>query len=128
MIAGPINRLLPGELNITFYCESKKSNENNVTMDSHENEKKNLLNYFVVKNGVIEKNETLADFTEEYVAYLLNEFKLTDFLEKKYLGSGEHFIFYFIFLLKLKFFSFELSQNFFWINKKKAIKCIHFYN
>lgn len=55
-------------------------------MDSNENEKKNILNFYVVKNGNIEKNETLKDLSKEYVSYMLNEFNLTDYLEKKFLG------------------------------------------
>lgn len=62
-------------------------------MDSDENEKKNLLNYFAVKNGIIEKNETLADFSKEFIAHMLDEFKLTDYLEKKYLAGKSVFLF-----------------------------------
>lgn len=56
-------------------------------MDSVENDKKNILNYIVVKDGSVEKNETLTDFSKEFVAHMLDEFKLTDYLEKKYLGK-----------------------------------------
>ena len=53
-------------------------------MDSDENDKKNLLNYFVVKKGILEKNETSTDFSKEFIAHMLDEFKLTDYLEKKF--------------------------------------------
>jgi len=88
-------------LSLTFFCENNYSKKN-LTFDSDENDKKNVLNYLAVKNGTLEKNETLKDFSKEFIAHMLNEFKLTDYLEKKFLGKQKFFLtlilFYRIFL------------------------------
>jgi len=85
-ITGPINRLLEGELNITFFCENYISKKN-VTMDSEDRDKHDILDFYVIKNGSLNKNETLTDFSKEFMAHMLNEFNLTDYLEKKYLSN-----------------------------------------
>lgn len=71
---------------MTFFCENYGAKKN-VTYDSNENDKKNVLNYLVIKNGNLKKNETLYDFSKEFMAHMLNEFKLTDYLENKYLSK-----------------------------------------
>ncbi len=85
-----MNRLLVGELNMTFFCKNEISSKN-VTVDSNDDDKKNILDFYVVKNGNIEKNETLKDLSQEYVSYMLKEFNLTDYLEKKYFCKKYYF-------------------------------------
>jgi hypothetical protein len=72
---------------LIFYCGNySAASSKNITIDSEEKLKKDLLEFFVIKNGLVEKNETLAFLSKNFVANMLNEFNLTFYLEKKYLG------------------------------------------
>jgi len=72
---------------LIFYCGNYSSaSSRNISIDSEEKQKKDLLDFLVIKNGLVEKNETLAFLSKNFVANMLNEFNLTFYLEKKYLG------------------------------------------
>ena len=77
------NILLKDILEIDFFCK-KILGTKDITIDSNIYDKKDILGLVVIKNGNIKKNETLTDIRSNYLSYLMNEFNMTDYLNKKY--------------------------------------------
>lgn len=97
-----VNKIMDNELIIDFFCKNETTiriyKANLTDIDSPENDRNDMLEYYVVKKGEIKKHEKMSKANPHFLEYLMNDFNLTDHLEKKYPG---------IYIkLKLKFFLF----------------------
>jgi hypothetical protein len=82
-----INRIMNDELIINFYCRNETSIIKGIKIDSPENDRNDMLEYYVVKKGQIIKHENMTKANPYFLEYLMNDFNLTDHLEKKYPGK-----------------------------------------
>jgi len=83
-ILNPLNEILIETLNISFFCENYISKKKYITFFSNRNNTKNILNYLVIKNGSLIKNETLTNISNDILANMILKFYSKDYLEMKF--------------------------------------------
>ncbi len=97
------------ELNLTFFCENTTI-EKNDNLNLNENVRNDILDFYVIKKGFLLKKETIKTFSNEFMPYLINQFNLTDYLERRYNCNIHLKIFYFYPFKNILFLS--LSHDF----------------
>ena len=85
-MAGLSNVLLKDVLKIDFFCQNKLSVKD-VTVDSPENDRNDMLRYYAIKNGTILKDVKMSKANPHFLEYMFNDFNLTKHLEDKYPGN-----------------------------------------